>query len=107
MGELFTGGASSVVLRRRRDGSPAVLKLTPDRTLSASRVEMPRVFAPSGRVPAVLAADVQVGALVSTEAVPGIEAEDLPQESLTERRAELLTALHAVAALAVESLGPV
>ncbi|WP_232237307.1 MULTISPECIES: aminoglycoside phosphotransferase family protein [Actinoalloteichus] len=97
LGELFASGASSVVLRCRwPDGTPAVLKLSPDRALLTRQVEMLRVFAPSGRVPAVLAADAEAGAMVLAEVLPGTEAEDLPPTSLPPRWAELLAALHAV-----------
>jgi streptomycin 6-kinase len=40
---------------------PTVLKFSPDRALLTEQVEMLRVFAPSGRVPAVLAADAEAG----------------------------------------------
>lgn len=98
LGELFESGASSVVMRCQwPDGTPAVLKLSPDRVLLAKQVEMLRVFGPSGRVPAVLAADPESGTMVLEEVLPGTEAEDLPQASLPQRWAELLAALHAVA----------
>ncbi|OLZ49444.1 aminoglycoside phosphotransferase [Amycolatopsis coloradensis] len=97
LGELFDSGASSVVLRCRwSDGTPAVLKLSPDGTLLAEQVEMLRVFASSGRVPAVLAADAAAGAMVLEEILPGTEAGDLPSSSLPRRWGELLTALHSV-----------
>jgi len=49
-------GASSVVLGcRLPEGTPAVLKLSPDRPLLAEQVSMLRRLAPSGRVPTVLA----------------------------------------------------
>ncbi|MFE4054800.1 aminoglycoside phosphotransferase family protein [Streptomyces sp. NPDC059096] len=96
-GELFGSGASSVVLRCRwPDGTPAVLKLSPDRTLLTKQVEMLRVFAPSGRVPAVLCADADAGAMVLEEILPGTEAEYMPQTSLPRQWGELLAALHAV-----------
>ncbi|MEU8635952.1 aminoglycoside phosphotransferase family protein [Amycolatopsis sp. NPDC048633] len=96
-GELFASGASSVVLRCRwGDGTPAVLKLSPDRALLTAQVEMLRVFASSGRVPAMLAVDAEAGAMVLEEIRPGTEAEDLPPESLPRRWGELLAALHAV-----------
>jgi streptomycin 6-kinase len=98
LGELFQSGASSVVLRCLwPDGTPAVLKLSPDRALLIKQVEMLGLFAPSGSVPAVLAADPETGAMVLEEVLPGTEAEDLPQPSLPRRWAELLSALHAVA----------
>jgi streptomycin 6-kinase len=98
LGESIDSGASSVVMRCHwPDGSPAVLKLSPDRALLTKQVEMLRVFAQSGRVPAVLAADAEAGAMVLEQVVPGTEAEDLPQTSLPRQWGELLTALHAVA----------
>lgn len=97
LGELFDSGASSVVLRcRPPDGTPAVLKLSPDRALLTKQAEMLRVFTPSGRVPAVLATDAAAGAMVLEEVRPGTAAEDLPQASLPRRWGELLAALHAV-----------
>lgn len=98
LGELFESGASSVVLRCQwSDGTPAVLKLSPDRALLTKQVEMLRVFAPSGRVPAVLSADAEAGAIVLEEVLPGTVAEDMPQTSLPQQWGELLAALHAVA----------
>ncbi|MFJ8913588.1 aminoglycoside phosphotransferase family protein [Amycolatopsis sp. NPDC102389] len=97
LGEIFDSGASSVVLRCRwTDGTPAVLKLSPDGPLLTKQLEMLRVFAPSGRVPAVLAADADAGAMVLEEILPGTEAENLPSASLPGRWGELLAALHAV-----------
>jgi streptomycin 6-kinase len=99
LGEPFESGASSVVMRcQLRDGTPAVLKLSPDRALQTKQVEMLRVFAPSGRVPAVLSIDADAGAMVLEEVLPGTEAEDLPDATLPQQWAELLAALHAVAA---------
>ncbi|UUV35210.1 aminoglycoside phosphotransferase family protein [Amycolatopsis roodepoortensis] len=98
LGELFESGASSVVLRCRwSDGTPAVLKLSPDGALLTKQLEMLRVFAPSGRVPGVLAADADAGAMVLEEIRPGTPAEDLPPSALPGQWGELLTALHSVA----------
>lgn len=98
LGELFDSGASSVVMRCHwRDGTPAVLKLSPDRALLTKQAEMLRMFAPTGRVPAVLAADAEAGAMVLEEVLPGTEAKDMPQASLPQQWGELLAALHAVA----------
>jgi streptomycin 6-kinase len=97
LGELFESGASSVVLRCLwTDETPAVLKLSPDRALLTRQVEMLRVFGSSGRVPAVLAADAEAGAMVLEEVLPGTEAEDMPQASLPRLWGELLAELHAV-----------
>lgn len=46
---------------------------------------MLRVFVPSSRVPAVLSADVEAGAMVLEEVLPGTVAEDMPQTSLPEQ----------------------
>ncbi|WAL99550.1 phosphotransferase [Streptomyces sp. Je 1-369] len=97
VGELFASGAASVVWRCQwPDGTPTVLKLGPDRALLTEQVEMLRVCAPSGRVPTVLAADAQAGAMALAEVLPGTEAEDMPQTSLPQQWAELLAALHSV-----------
>ncbi|MVO85507.1 phosphotransferase [Streptomyces sp. p1417] len=97
LGAPFGGGASSLVFRCDwPDGTRAVLKLSPDRALLARQVEMLRVLAPSGRVPAVLAADAGAGAMVLEEVLPGTGAEDLPRASLPQQWGELLAALHSV-----------
>jgi len=98
LGELFDSGASSVVLRCTwSDGTPSVLKLSPDGALLTKQIEMLSVFAPTGRVPGVLATDADSGAMVLEEILPGTVAEDLPSDSLPGRWGELLTALHAMA----------
>jgi streptomycin 6-kinase len=98
LGEPFDSGASSLVMRCQwPDGTPAVLKLSPDRALLTKQVEMLRVFAPSGRVPAVLSTDAEAGAMVLEEVLPGTAAEDLPQAPLPQMWAELLAELHTVA----------
>ena len=97
-GELFESGASSVIMRCQwPDGTPAVLKLSPDQPLLAKQAEMLRLFAPTGRVPAVLAADEDTGAMALEEILPGTEAENLPPDSLPQQWGELLAALHSVA----------
>ncbi len=51
LGEPFPGGNSSVAIRcARSDGSPAVLKLSPDLAVVAEQVETLRLFGASGRV---------------------------------------------------------
>ncbi|MFJ5984650.1 aminoglycoside phosphotransferase family protein [Lentzea sp. NPDC092896] len=96
-GEALEPGAVSVVLRCRwHDGTPAVLKLSPDAELLAAQSEMLALFASSGRVPAVLAAEGD--AVVLEEVLPGTLAEDLPFASLPGRWADLLAALHGVPA---------
>ena len=97
LAEEIEGGASSVVWRCRwPDGTPAVLKLSPDRALLTEQAGMLRLFGPSGRVPAVLATDSEAGAMVLEEILPGTEAVCLPPGPLPEQWAGLLAALHAV-----------
>jgi streptomycin 6-kinase len=96
-GELFESGASSVIMRCRwPDGTPAVIKFSPDKALLAKQVDMLRLFAPTGRVPAVLAADAETGAMALEEIRPGTEAEHLPPDSLPQQWGDLLAALHSV-----------
>jgi streptomycin 6-kinase len=96
-GEPFESGASSVIMRCQwPDGTPAVLKLSPDRALLTKQAEMLSLFAPTGRVPAVLAADAEAGAMVLEEILPGTEAEDMPPDALPQQWGELLAALHSV-----------
>ncbi|MFK0187603.1 aminoglycoside phosphotransferase family protein [Streptomyces rubiginosohelvolus] len=97
LGGPLPDGASSVALRCRwPDGTPAVLKISPERDLMAEQARILGWFADSGRVPAVLAADEEAGAMVLEEVVPGKSAEDMPAASLPEQWADLLAALHGV-----------
>lgn len=99
LGEMFAGGAASVVYRCEwTDGSPAVLKLSPGKALLAEQADMLRLFAGSGRVPAVLAAAPDLGAAAVEEIVPGTPADDLPLDTLPRPWAALMNALHDTAA---------
>jgi streptomycin 6-kinase len=93
--EPFPHGASSVAYPvTRADGTPAVLKLTPDVPFSADQAAVLRLFAPSGRVPEVLAeAD---GALLLTAIRPGTAMCDLPVHPGPAKIGALLVALHGV-----------
>ncbi len=91
-------GASSVALRcRRPDGTPAVLKNSPEKPLMAEQADMLGWFAASGRVPSVLAAGEAAGAKVLEGIIPGTPAEDMPAAALPDQWSELLAALHEVA----------
>ncbi|MFF8697318.1 aminoglycoside phosphotransferase family protein [Streptomyces sp. NPDC015144] len=97
LGGPLPDGASSLTLRcRRPDGTPAVLKITPERALLAEQARMLEWFAPSGRVPSVLALDEEAGAMLLEEITPGTPAQNMPAAALTKAWAELLTALHNV-----------
>jgi streptomycin 6-kinase len=97
LGEPFPGGNGSVVFRcARSDGSPAVLKLSPDLPVVAEQVRTLRLFGPTGRVPEVLAADLAAGAVLLTLIEPGTRAGALPQPPTARQWAELIRALHQV-----------
>nr|WP_239112124.1 aminoglycoside phosphotransferase family protein [Streptomyces anulatus] len=98
LGESLPDGASSIALRcRLPDGTPAVLKVSPDRALMAEQVDMLGWFAASGRVPSVLAVDGEAGAMVLEEIVPGTPAGDMPAPPLPGQWSDLLAALHGAA----------
>ncbi|KOV86786.1 aminoglycoside phosphotransferase [Nocardia sp. NRRL S-836] len=97
LGAPFEGGSAATVMRCRwPDGTPAVLKVGRDRDLIAAQAAALALFAPSGRVPAVLAFDADAGAVVLEEVLPGTAAEDLPAYALPALWADLLAALHGV-----------
>jgi streptomycin 6-kinase len=65
VGDAVGRGNTSLVVRcRRADGSPAVLKLTPDAELGAAEASALRSWEPSGRVPRVWGYDAPLGALL-------------------------------------------
>jgi streptomycin 6-kinase len=95
LGEAFPAGNSSVAIRcTRPDGSAAVLKLSPDLPVVAEQVETLRLFASSGRVPAVLAADLAAGAVLLELIEPGTRADELRPPPSARDWASLLSALH-------------
>jgi streptomycin 6-kinase len=95
LGAPLPPGASSVVLScRLPDGTPAVLKLSPDQDFLAEQVRMLRWLAPSGRVPRVLAAHPTGMLMGAIE--PGIATDELPHPPTVRQWAGLLTALHAL-----------
>jgi streptomycin 6-kinase len=97
LGEAFPAGNSSVAIRcTRSDGTPAVLKLSPDLPVVAEQVQTLRLFAVGGRVPAVLAADVAAGAVLLELIEPGTTAGELQPPPSAREWASLLSALHTV-----------
>nr|WP_241829030.1 aminoglycoside phosphotransferase family protein [Saccharothrix sp. CB00851] len=94
LGDVMPPGASSVVVAGDRMGEPVVLKLSPDPAFLAEQASVLRSFAPSGRVPAVLAeAD---GVLLMEAVRPGTPADELPTPPSPQEWADLATALHTV-----------
>jgi streptomycin 6-kinase len=97
LGEPFAEGNSSVALRATTaDGSPAVLKLSPDLPFVAEQLAVLGLFAASGRVPAVLAEDAASGAVLLARISPGTTVRDMAVAPEPAAYAALLTALHAV-----------
>jgi len=95
----YPDGASSVALRcRQSDGTPAVLKLSPDPPFLADQAEMLRLFAPGGKVPAVLAVDPAAGAVLLESIEPGTGADELPHPPSAQEWGDLIRALHCAAA---------
>ncbi|WP_053716601.1 aminoglycoside phosphotransferase family protein [Saccharothrix sp. NRRL B-16348] len=94
LGDVMPPGASSVVVACARGDEPLALKLSPDPVFLASQASVLRHFAPSGRVPAVLA---EADGEVLMEAVrPGTPADELETPPSPQEWADLVTALHTV-----------
>jgi streptomycin 6-kinase len=97
LGDVLPAGNSAVTLRcMLPDGAAAVLKLSPDHRFMAEQVAMLRLFSPTGRVPAVLHADLGIGVVVMEAIEPGTRAAELPQPPTARQWADMLTALHGV-----------
>jgi len=99
LGETYAYGASSVVLHcSQPGGAGAVLKLSPDPPFLADQAAMLRLFAPSGKVPTVLAADAAAGAVLLEAIEPGTGADELPEHPSPQTWGSLIVALHRAAA---------
>jgi streptomycin 6-kinase len=92
-GELIQRGSMSVVVRCRADGRPAVLKVTPDLARVGSEAAgLARWTTP--HVPAVLAVDEGVGALLLEAVEPGTPLAESAGYPSAGSVAALLTSLH-------------
>jgi streptomycin 6-kinase len=92
-GALIPRGSMSVVVRCRAEGRPAVLKVTPDRTrVGHEAAGLARWTTP--HVPAVLAVDESIGALLLEAVDPGTALADSADYPSVESVAALLTSLH-------------
>lgn len=95
LGAPFLAGNSSAAFRCvRADGTPAVLKLSPDLPVVAEQVATLKLFEPGGRVPAVLNADIDDGAVLLELIEPGTPAGELPAPPSAVEWAELMRNLH-------------
>jgi len=95
LGAPFLVGNSSTTFRCvRADGMPAVLKLSPDLPVAAEQVATLKLFEPGGRVPAILEADVSVGAVLLERIEPGTAVRDLPEPPSATQWAALMRGLH-------------
>jgi streptomycin 6-kinase len=92
-------GSMSVVIRcRAADGRPAVLKVSPDRARLAHEAAALAGWR-TAHVPAVLAVDERVGALLIEAVEPGTPLVESPAHPSMERLVALLTSLHDEGAL--------
>jgi streptomycin 6-kinase len=95
LGDRYAYGASSVVLYcGRAGGGGGALKLSPDPRFLADQAAMLELFAPSGRVPAVLAVDAPAGAVLLELIEPGTSADELPQPPSARAWGDLIRGLH-------------
>lgn len=75
-------------------GGSAVLKLSPDPPFLADQAAMLNLFAPSGRVPEVLAVDAAAGAVLLESIEPGTMADELPHRPSAQAWGDLVRGLH-------------
>jgi streptomycin 6-kinase len=92
-GSLIERGSMSVVVRCRANGRPAVLKVTPDRARVAHEAAGLACWK-SRHVPAVLAFDDGVGALLLEAVEPGTSLAESAGYPRLESLVSLLTSLH-------------
>ncbi|MDS1272175.1 aminoglycoside phosphotransferase family protein [Lipingzhangella sp. LS1_29] len=90
-------GRTSVVLRcHRDDGTPCMLKISPDAGLVTAEARTLELWRDTGRVPAVLELDEHTGAALLEGIEPGHTIRSTGVLPHLERVAQLLTELHAV-----------
>ena len=93
-GTLIRRGSMSIVIRcRTRDGRPAVLKVSPDRLRLAHEAAALATWR-TAHVPAVLAADERVGALLIEAIEPGTPLAESAAYPSVRSLAALVTSLH-------------
>jgi streptomycin 6-kinase len=95
LGDRYAYGASSVVLYcSQAGGGRTALKLSPDPPFLADQAAMLGLFAPSGKVPDVLAVDPTAGAVLLESIEPGTAADELPHPPSAQAWGDLIRALH-------------
>ncbi|ROP36314.1 aminoglycoside phosphotransferase family protein [Saccharothrix texasensis] len=94
VGEVMPPGASSVVVACARGDERFALKLSPEPVFLAEQAAVLRHFAPSGRVPEVVAEED--GAVLLTAVLPGTPVDEAPISPSPGEWADLVTALHTV-----------
>jgi streptomycin 6-kinase len=90
LGDPIPRGNTSLLLRCRRDGRDAVLKLSPEPALAVEEARALRAWEPTGRVPAVWEHDG--GALLLEAIVPGTAVDRVAGEEVAALLADLHTA---------------
>jgi streptomycin 6-kinase len=99
VGDRYAYGASSVVLYcSQAGGARVVLKLSPDPPFLTDQAAMLGLFAPSGKVPDVLAVDAAAGAVLLESIEPGTATDELPHRPSAQAWGDLIRALHRAAA---------
>ena len=93
-----TGPARWPCARGSATGRRPCCKLSPDPPFLAGQAQALRLFAPGGRVPAVLAADAGAGAVLLEAVEPGTGADELPDPPTAADWGALIRALHCAAA---------
>jgi streptomycin 6-kinase len=91
LGEPIPRGSTSLLIRCRRGGAGAVLKLSPEAELAAEEARALRAWGPTGRVPAVW--EYEGDALLLEAVEPGTAIREGPRRDSAQLRA-LLDGLH-------------
>ena len=94
VGPASRGRNSCVFLCKRKNGSAAVLKLTPNRTLGVAEVSALAAWRDSGRVPQVYESDEDSGTLLMEAIRPGTVLADDPHKIKLDEIAGLVRDLH-------------
>ncbi|EOR70454.1 aminoglycoside phosphotransferase family protein [Thermobifida fusca] len=90
-------GQTSVVFRcRRADGTPAILKISPDPALIGAEGRVLALWASTDRVPKVYAVDTERGGILLEAIEPGFTIAELGTVPPMEQISSLITELHSI-----------